>query len=82
MNIDPEFVSEVERLRKAARENEVVKELLVFISALTFTHDDGSEQIVEVDKNLIFLEICKLSSAFAEYDQEQSDLPLRNHRKS
>lgn len=62
MNIDSKFVGEVERLRKAAKENDVVYELLSLISRFILIDGNGNKEIL--------LEACQVASAFAEYDEE------------
>lgn len=66
--MDDEFFSEVEKLRKAAKENECVLELLKIIDLSI--HEDGYGSLVLTkDRNfLCSLEICKVAAAFVAYD--------------
>lgn len=68
MNIDPEFVGEVENLRKAAKENYVVFNLLMLIKRSIFIDDDGNREIVADDDDTRLLRICDITAAFAKYD--------------
>jgi hypothetical protein len=68
MNIDPEFVNEVERLRKAAKENEVVFELLMLISRSFLIDQNGNREITADDNDERLLQICDVTAAFAAYD--------------
>ena len=68
MNIDPKFVSEVERLRKAAKENEVVFDLLMLISRSLLIDHNGNREIVADDNDTRLLQICGVTAAFAAYD--------------
>ena len=73
MNIDPKFVSEVERLRKAAKENEVVLELLYLITKSILIDDNGNKEIIADKDVLRSLEACQVASVFADYDIDQND---------
>jgi hypothetical protein len=78
MNINPEFVSEVERLRKAAKENEVVFDLLMLISRSLLIDEAGNREIIADDKDTRLLKICDVASSFAAYDIDQSACSISN----
>ncbi len=82
MNIDPEFVSEVERLRKAAKENEVVFDLLLLISRSVLIDDIGNREIIADDKDTRLLQACDMAAAFAAYDIDPSAYSIANERSN
>lgn len=78
MNIDPKFVGEVERLRYAAKENEVVFELLILISRSLLIDEAGNREIVADDNDTRLLQICDVAAAFAAYDIDPSAYSTSN----
>lgn len=72
MNMDDDFVSEVEKLRKAAKQNEYVVELLRIIDLSIYIDGYGNLTLTEEMDFLRNLEICKVAAAFVSHDLSSS----------
>ncbi|SFK64105.1 hypothetical protein SAMN05216302_101147 [Nitrosomonas aestuarii] len=72
MIVDQKLVGEVERLRKAAKEDDVVYELICLISKSILIDDLGNTEVIAEKEDLRHLEACQIASHFAEYDFDQS----------
>lgn len=80
MNMDPEFIGEVEMLRKAAKENEVVFDLLALINRSLLIDEAGNREIIADDEDTRLLVICDVAASFALYDHD-SDLSANDLEK-
>lgn len=78
MNIDPSFASEVDKLRQAAKENEMVFDLLMLIGRSLLIDDLGNKEIIAEKEDLRLLKICEVAAAFAAYDIDPSAYSTSN----
>lgn len=81
MNMDLKFIGDVEMLRKAAKENEVVFDLLTLINRSLLIDDFGNREIIADDNDIRLLRVCDAAAHFAKYDKEQSDLSANDLEK-